>query len=121
MNVTYCGRPFTPAEVERIRELTADAPHRQAVARAVCTEFGWFKPDGGLKVMSCKVALLKMERDGLITLPPPLHPYRQLGHRRTSALTPGLRAPGWLPPPSGPPARSRTRQKRGDAGVPVGP
>ena len=90
VNVTYCGRPFTPAEVERIRELTADAPHRQAVARAVCTEFGWFKPDGGLKVMSCKVALLKMERDGLITLPPPLHPYRQLGHRRSAAAEPQL-------------------------------
>ncbi len=84
MTVTYCGRPFSTAEVERIRALTATEPHRQAVARAVCQEFGWLKPDGGLKVMSCKVALLKMERDGLITLPPPLHPYRQLRDHRTA-------------------------------------
>ena len=90
MNVTYCRRSFTPAELERIREPSASAAYRNALARAVCTEFGWFKPDGGLKVMSCKVALLKMERDGLITLPPPLRRYRQLGNRRSAAAEPQL-------------------------------
>jgi hypothetical protein len=94
VTVTYCGRPFSAAELERIRELTTTEPHRQAVARAVCAEFGWLKPDGGLKVMSCKVALLKMERDGLITLPPPVHPYRQLRDRRTAEAEPQLPVTG---------------------------
>jgi hypothetical protein len=31
----------------------------------------WYKPDGGLKEMSCRVAMLRMHRDGLIELPPP--------------------------------------------------
>jgi hypothetical protein len=33
--------------------------------------FAWYKPDGGLKEMSCRVAMLRMHRDGLIQLPPP--------------------------------------------------
>jgi hypothetical protein len=37
----------------------------------VCEQLNWRKPDGKLKEMSCRVALLRMERDGLITLPPP--------------------------------------------------
>jgi hypothetical protein len=94
VSVTYCGRPFSAAEMQRIRELAAVGPHRQAVARAVCTEFGWLKADGQLKVMSCKVALLKMERDGLITLPPPVHPYRQLRERRTAAAEPQIPVSG---------------------------
>jgi hypothetical protein len=31
----------------------------------------WRKPDGGLKEMSCRVAMLRMQNDGLLTLPPP--------------------------------------------------
>lgn len=37
----------------------------------VCDELHWVRPDGGRKDMSCRVAMLRMERDGLITLPPP--------------------------------------------------
>ena len=33
--------------------------------------FQWLKPDGKLKDMSCRVAMLRMDRDGLIKLPPP--------------------------------------------------
>jgi hypothetical protein len=33
--------------------------------------FSWYKFDGGLKEMSCRVAMLRMHRDGLIQLPPP--------------------------------------------------
>ena len=32
---------------------------------------GWLRPDGCRKDMSCRVAMLRMERDGLIALPPP--------------------------------------------------
>jgi hypothetical protein len=31
----------------------------------------WLKPDGKLKDMSCRVAMLRMHKDGLIQLPPP--------------------------------------------------
>jgi len=69
----YCGRDFTEQELEQIREIISEKPRRTRVdiSRIVCQSLNWYKPDGGLKEMSCRVALLRMHRDGLITLPPP--------------------------------------------------
>jgi hypothetical protein len=36
-----------------------------------CRALHWHKPDGGLKDMSARVAMLRMHDNGLITLPPP--------------------------------------------------
>jgi hypothetical protein len=36
-----------------------------------CERFNWKKRDGGLKDMSCRVAMLRMEKDGVIALPSP--------------------------------------------------
>lgn len=44
---------------------------RAAIARAVCMEMAWLRPDARLKDMSAKVALLRMHRNGIITRPPP--------------------------------------------------
>ena len=44
---------------------------RNNLSRRACQILGWFKPDGGLKEMSARVAMLRMQTDGLITLPPP--------------------------------------------------
>jgi len=54
------------------RPLIATGSNRQKLSRMFCEETGWRKPDGGLKEMSCKVAFLKMHREGRIVLPPPL-------------------------------------------------
>jgi hypothetical protein len=35
--------------------------------------FQWLKPDGKLKDMSCRVAMLRMEKGGLIRLPAPTY------------------------------------------------
>jgi len=69
----YCGREFTDAELAGIRQLLAEDPMmtRWALSRLVCETLGWRKPDGGLKDMSCRVALLRMQDDGLVLLPPP--------------------------------------------------
>jgi len=42
-----------------------------AIADALCDALSWHRPDGRRKDMSARVALLRMERDGLIALPPP--------------------------------------------------
>ena len=92
LSAVFCGRHFTDPELERIRDLARSLPSREAIARAVCTEFAWHKPDGGLKVMSCKVALLRMHRDGLVTLPPPRHahsPASRIPSRAAHALPSG--------------------------------
>lgn len=87
----YCGRSFTDRELDRIRELIRILPTRSAVSRAVCAEFGWLKPDGSLKDMSCRVALLRMQDDGLITLRPP----RNVSGRPVRTPSPAARA---IPP-----------------------
>jgi hypothetical protein len=70
---TYCGRDFSAAEMNLIRGLIADHPedHRAALSRQVCRMLPWYKADGGLKEMSCRVAMLRMHADELIELPPP--------------------------------------------------
>ena len=69
----YCGRLFSPADIETIRRFLAAQPDlsRARLSRLVCQALGWYKPDGGLKDMSCRVALLRMQKDGLLTLPAP--------------------------------------------------
>ena len=67
----YCGRDFSPADIQTIRELIEHNPKllRSPLSRRLCELFGWFKPNGELKDMSCRVALLRMHEQGLITLP----------------------------------------------------
>lgn len=69
----YCGREFTQSELETIKCLIADNPSssRAALSRLVCEHLRWRRPDGRLKEMSCRVVMLRMEKDGLIRLPPP--------------------------------------------------
>ena len=68
----YCGREFSDTELERIRLLAADPKMtRQSLSQQVCKEFEWRKRDGGLKDMSCRVALLRMQADNLVQLPAP--------------------------------------------------
>jgi hypothetical protein len=71
----YCGRNFTHLDIETIRKIIVKNPQhtRAHISRLVCKALSWYKPNGGLKDMSCRVALLRMQKDGLLTLPPPTH------------------------------------------------
>jgi len=71
----YCGREFTSQEFKQIRSLINQNPkfNRMRLSKEVCRILQWLKPDGDLKDMSCRVAMLRMHRDGLIELPPPSH------------------------------------------------
>jgi Druantia protein DruA len=61
--------------VQWIRDLVAvESLSRQELSRRVCQQLGWVNRAGRLKEMSCKVALLRMERAGLIGLPAPRQP-----------------------------------------------
>ena len=76
MSHRYCGRDFAAEEIALIRALIAADPTRSraALSRLTCQALAWYKPDGGLKDMSARVAMLRMHADGLITLPPPRNP-----------------------------------------------
>ncbi len=68
----YYGRDFTVAQMTLLRTLIAspEGYSRRALSRVFCQRIGWYKPDGGLKDMMARCAMLAMHRDGLITLPP---------------------------------------------------
>jgi hypothetical protein len=72
--VRYCGRDFSAEELTQIRQLISEDPKRSRaeLSRLACHSLQWYKTDGGLKDMSARVAMLRMQDDGLITLPPPV-------------------------------------------------
>jgi len=89
----YCGREFSPADLDPIRQLLAVRPSlgRVALSRRVCQNLGWINGLGQPKEMSCRVALLRMEKDRLLQLHPPLRKNGR-GQRRfklSSASDPG--------------------------------
>lgn len=67
----YCGRNFSQEEISWIGELIAGEPQasRARLSKLVSQALAWRRPDGRLKEMSCRVAMLRMQRDGIITLP----------------------------------------------------
>lgn len=68
----YCGRRFSPDDIQIIRDLMEQDPtlKRTPLSRKLCELWTWTKPNGELKDMTCRVALARMQGDGLITLPP---------------------------------------------------
>jgi hypothetical protein len=86
----YSGREFLAEEIAQIRRLIQIEPgiSRQQLSYRVCEAFDWRKPDGSLKDMSCRVALLRMHREGLVELPAPRHkvnPCRSFARRTPQA------------------------------------
>jgi hypothetical protein len=68
-----CGQNFTEDILDRIRLQVREvsALTRTALSRDVCNWMGWRDVTGQLKEMSCRTALLKLSRNGLIELPEP--------------------------------------------------
>ena len=85
----YSGREFSLQEIEQIKQLMQQNPTllRTPLSRKLCELFAWTKPNGELKDMSCRVALLRMQADGLITLPPSRMPHRSRPHFPATAAT----------------------------------
>jgi len=73
--IRYCGREFSEKEMTNMRALIADNPQysRTRLSQLICEHLNWRKADGGLKEMSARVAMLRMQDDNLIELPPPRH------------------------------------------------
>ena len=67
-----CGGEFGTQELATIQEIvgSAQAQLRAEIARRVCEAMGWHDRLGRPKLMSARVALLKLHRLGLIELPP---------------------------------------------------
>jgi len=69
--MVVCGQEFTPELLGRISDLALEQPQlsRRALSRRVCEWLNWRAHDGRLKQMSCRVALCKLARAGVLQLP----------------------------------------------------
>jgi len=67
------GREFTDEILEQIRDAVRSTASltRCALSRRVCDWLSWHGPDGRAKAMSCRAALLTLQRRGIIELPAP--------------------------------------------------
>ncbi len=68
-----CGIPFSQEDLDVVRQEAQAAFHhsRAEIARRVCRRLNWMNSLGQAKLMSCRVALLRLHRAGLIELPLP--------------------------------------------------
>ena len=68
-----CGQEFSDEICDRIRATVESEPtiSRRALSLRVCEWLNWKSPNGKPKEMSCRVALLKLHRGGILSLPEP--------------------------------------------------
>jgi hypothetical protein len=69
--VKACGQEFSSDILERIQQTLDEEPAlpRWVLSRMVCGWLNWRTALGQLKEVSCRVALLKLHRRGLLRLP----------------------------------------------------
>lgn len=69
--MTACGQEFSAEILQRIQQAIDDEPAlpRGNLSRRVCQWLNWRTALGKLKDVSCRVALLKLHRRGLLRLP----------------------------------------------------
>jgi len=67
------GREFSDELLEQLNAAIRANPEvsRSELSRSVCDWLGWKGPDDEPKQVSCRVALLRLHRRGLIELPKP--------------------------------------------------
>ena len=65
------GQKFNSETIEKIRYIIKEdsSISRRALSGKICEDMNWRSPNGSLKDMSCRKALLKLDRKGLISLP----------------------------------------------------
>src|SRR5215471_17499179 len=96
MDDTICvsGRRFSPELLQHLQQLAQQEPpaSRNQIAQEACRCLGWFLPDGQPAVSSAKIALGKLQKRSLLSLPgQPVGVAKPRAHR--------LRASGQSLPP----------------------
>ncbi len=92
-SVVVCRREFTPELLEHLNAVARQEPPptRNMLAREACARLAWYSPDGRPATSSAKVALRKLEKRGLLGLPPrAMKPKGRHRLRRSNQPLPGL-------------------------------
>jgi len=67
------GRFFTTEDLELVKKIIVEKwdVSRNEISREICRRLEWRKIGGGLKDMSCRIVLLRLEKEGIVILPEP--------------------------------------------------
>jgi hypothetical protein len=86
--LTILKREIGPAELAQIKGLLETTGHRGRtyLSKELCQLWDWRLPNGQLRDIACRDLLRRLEKRGLIELPPPLHPARRPGYKNTTSL-----------------------------------
>lgn len=87
-SLTILKRKIGPRELVTIDELirTQGERGRTYISKQLCLLWDWRLPNGQLKDIACRDLLRRLEKRGLIELPPPLRPARRPGYKNTTLL-----------------------------------
>jgi hypothetical protein len=69
--ISFCGRVFTPSEVQLIQQIVSDcaAVGVEELAATVCELLAWQRPNGRLKIYESRRLLERLQQQGLLALP----------------------------------------------------
>ena len=86
--VSFCGRPFSSAELQLIGAVVTRCTglSRMELAHTVCELLQWQRPGGGLKARECREFLERLETQGVLQLPPK-RPTKPVGSRTRVPLS----------------------------------
>ena len=96
------GRELSAADLAYIRDQIAEHAdwHRTRLSREICAAWNWTDKVGRFKDMACRTMLLKLERRGLLTLPPRRRP--SVNHNRGKSFHPVLHGTSMIDSTLGP-------------------
>lgn len=82
------GKDFTETEIGSLRSLIEANPAKGRIelSRIVCQHFSWNQPNGQPQDVACRGLLLKLERRGIIQLPPRKQPGGNTGKQNKQPL-----------------------------------
>jgi hypothetical protein len=89
------GREVSSKDIEFIQEKIKARPcwGRTRLSRELAVLWNWRAANGQLKDMACRTFLLKLERRGYLTLPPPLYSYTKTRKRLPCPYVPHKSTP----------------------------
>lgn len=81
-------REIGPQELALIKGLieATGSQGRTHISKQLCEHWDWRLPNGQLRDIACRDLLRRLEKRGLIQLPPPLHPSRRPGYKNKTSL-----------------------------------
>jgi hypothetical protein len=70
-SLTFCGRTFSPSELDLMRQIARQFSGLGVteIARTVCELLAWTRPNGGLKNHECRQLLERLQAEGFLKLP----------------------------------------------------